>query len=220
MLVAQLLATLALGGGTSAKMLYFNSTNGVNGCGSSCKDAGTFVCLGSMASLAACEAACANYTAAGCEIMTYSPWSKHCWTRTDDVWAPVGSGTGNTAGCDPARVKGCGTHPPPFNGSIVATIGGSIGTPTHPLSTGVALDFWLPHDPNYGHKWGNASALELDLDDPTLVALATAMAPGLLRIGGSPEDSIMFDPSPDDTSCNINGTAQPNASYFCSQVHP
>lgn len=57
----------------------------------------------------------------------------------------------------------------------------------------------------------------LDLENPTLIALASSLAPGLLRIGGSPEDSIVFDA---DGTCVVNGTQAPNASYFCSQVHP
>jgi hypothetical protein len=83
----------------------------------------------------------------------------------------------------------------------------------------VALDLWRADDPSYGHKWGNSSALLLDLDDPTLVALASSLAPGILRIGGSPEDSIVFDVN---GTCTPNGTAAPNPSYACAgtQLHP
>lgn len=105
------------------------------------------------------------------------------------------------------------------DGSVAATIGDVVGVPTHPGYPGVALDFWRADDPSYGHKWGNSSALLLDLDDPTLVALASSLAPGILRIGGSPEDSIVFDV---DGTCAPNGTAAPNPGYACAgtQLHP
>ena len=148
-----LLQLLLLQPAAQAELRFFNSTNAVNGCGSSCSNkTAPFVCLGGMPSLGDCKAACARFQAGrGCDILTYSPWSKHCWTRTDDKWAPVGSGIGNVAGCDPARVKGCGPHPPPYTGAIKATIGthpAASAVKTHPATLSVALDFWLPHDPN------------------------------------------------------------------------
>ena len=51
-----------------------------------------------------------------------------------------------------------------------------------------------------------------------LRAAARALAPAVLRLGGSPEDSVIFD---DDGSCVPgSGGAGPFAPYYCSQVQP
>lgn len=59
--------------------------------------------------------------------------------------------------------------------------------------------------------------LGIDLGDASLRAYAAALAPALLRLGGSPEDSIVFDA---DGSCAPGGGGQPPGPYYCSQVHP
>eukprot|EP01051_Picozoa_sp_SAG22_P011500 SAG22_NODE_1113_length_5533_cov_5.884063_8_plen_92_part_00 len=46
--------------------------------------------------------------------------------------------------------------------------------------------------PPDGYQWGDASVLVLDLSSPRLLALSKALAPGILRIGGSPIDSIEY----------------------------
>lgn len=63
---------------------------------------------------------------------------------------------------------------------------------THPLSPAVTFDFWRWDDPFYGPKFMNSSALYIDLTNPLLRSLASALAPAILRIGGSPEDGIVF----------------------------
>jgi len=65
-----------------------------------------------------------------------------------------------------------------------------ILTRLHPSQT---LDFWRWDDPTFGEKWQNSSAQEIDLSSPALRALTAALGPGLIRIGGSPDDSIVFD---------------------------
>lgn len=152
--------------------------------------------------------------------MTWSSSSHHCWERTDNQWQPIVA-SGDVAGCIAGTIPGCSGPPPPWNGtSVTATIETSVAIGhVNPLSPGVALDFWKWNDPTYGVKWHNSSAQEIDLSDPGLRALASALSPALLRIGGSPDDSIVFDV---DGTCvpgsGGNGPA-PNG-YYCSQVHP
>lgn len=99
---------------------------------------------------------------------------------------------------------------------------------------GVTLDLWRADDPQYGSKWGNASALALALT-PRLANLAGALGPGVLRIGGSPQDSLAYQlrggdcpgavaplstatvTSPSDAT---SAPDAPDATYYCSQVRP
>lgn len=63
----------------------------------------------------------------------------------------------------------------------------------------------------YGEKWGNASCLTIDLENPRLRAAAAALAPAVLRLGGSPEDSVVFD-----TGGCVPGA--PFEGFACSQT--
>lgn len=54
----------------------------------------------------------------------------------------------------------------------------------------------------------------MDFKNPDLIAAAKGLAPGLLRLGGSPIDSIQFD---FDGKCVIGGK-QPSPHFHCSQV--
>ena len=54
-----------------------------------------------------------------------------------------------------------------------------------------SLDFWPASKCDYGTcPWANASALELDLGDPLLVAAVRALSPLALRVGGSLADQL------------------------------
>ena len=220
---ASLLRALALCGalaGVAATWHYFPDSNGVPGCGDSCSSHGTYTCLGNTATEGACVALCAAN--ATCHLMTWSQGTRNCWTRDTVTWDATSS-PGDTAGCDDDFVADCGAPAPPANVTAVAVqidTGTTLGT-TDPLSPAVALDFWRSDDPRFGVKWGNSSALNLDLTHPRLRALVSALAPGLLRLGGSPEDSLLYG-SPEDGTCfpqsGGNGTAP--GGYYCSQVHP
>eukprot|EP01059_Diplonema_ambulator_P014673 TRINITY_DN25614_c0_g1_i1.p1 TRINITY_DN25614_c0_g1~~TRINITY_DN25614_c0_g1_i1.p1 ORF type:complete len:500 (+),score=166.65 TRINITY_DN25614_c0_g1_i1:33-1502(+) len=85
----------------------------------------------------------------------------------------------------------------------------------HPRSPGITFDFWLHNDTKYGEKWGNASILTLNLHDPNLNALMKGLAPGMIRIGGSPVDSVVYDVG----GCTPGGSG-PSSTYYCSQVQP
>eukprot|EP01051_Picozoa_sp_SAG22_P013097 SAG22_NODE_1431_length_4441_cov_1.510134_2_plen_278_part_00 len=74
--------------------------------------------------------------------------------------------------------------------SSTVRISGSVVATTLDEYLSVDLDWWhnTTHDcaPAQGRScWGNAGALWLDLDNPRIKAAAAALAPGLLRIGGS-----------------------------------
>eukprot|EP01084_Bolivina_argentea_P004811 9113_1 len=56
---------------------------------------------------------------------------------------------------------------------------------------GFTIDWWKQNG-EYGPKWGNAGILTLDLSNTNLIALTKAITPAVLRIGGSPEDSIIY----------------------------
>jgi hypothetical protein len=202
---------------SSASWVYVPDQNAVDGCGMTCTDNGPFRCLGTFPSpqgLGACEALC-NKTAS-CSIMTYSSATGHCWERTDGRW-DLTDAAGTTAGCDTDRVPAC-TPPPPYNRTnVTILVGPPAGVPLHPLAPAVALDFWLASDPTFGEKWGNSGVLTIDLSDANLEMYAKALAPAVLRLGGSPEDSIVYDA---DGTCAQGGGAGPFPHYYCSQVHP
>ncbi len=128
-------------------------------------------------------------------------------------------GAGAVAGCDDSAVAGCAPpSPPPPVRNVSAAVGARVAR-THALHPAVALDFWRADDPTFGAKWARSSALTIDLTSPALLAAARALAPALLRLGGSPEDSLVFDDG--DGACTPqSGGDGPFAPYFCSQVHP
>lgn len=70
-----------------------------------------------------------------------------------------------------------------------------------------------------GKKWGDAGILTANLTNPNLLAAATQLSPGVLRIGGSPEDSITYDFDGACAHASITPSQSHNA-YYCSQVHP
>merc|ERR1711991_418816 len=57
---------------------------------------------------------------------------------------------------------------------------------------GFTIDWWKSDDPTWGPKWGNAGFLTLNLSNPNLIALTKAISPAILRIGGTPQDSIIY----------------------------
>ena len=223
MAVTRLSLSLFMGRASAADVWYnYSSTNAMNGCGMVCVNNGDFICLGTLPSADACAAACA--AAPTCASYTYSPGTQHCWTRRDAQWLPEPS-AGASSGCDAARVSAgstpCGPPPPtPRTPNVTATIDTSVVLGrTHPLHPAVALDFWRPDDKTFGVKWGRSGAQNIDLTSPVLRAAARALAPAVLRLGGSPEDSLVFDA--DGSSCvPQSGGSGPYAPYFCSQVHP
>ena len=80
------------------------------GCpGTGCHDVKGFKYQGMKENATSCEATC-TASAATCDIWLRSEGSKHCWWRTDHVWAPS-SGKGVVSGCregGAACVPGCG----------------------------------------------------------------------------------------------------------------
>lgn len=174
-----------------------------------------FVCLGTLDTAALC-AALAESASVG--IYTWSPGTHHCWTRSDGQWEPLAA-PGLASGCDDAAINGCAPPTPlPPTSNLSASVGTTAIATTHSLHPAVTFDFWRSDDARFGEKWGNSSALTIDLTSPTLRAAAAALAPALLRLGGSPEDSVNFD---SDGSCvPQSGGAGPFPGYFCSQVQP
>jgi len=135
--------------GVTSSWVYYPNRNGVPGCGDACSSHGTYTCLGTAASEAACVALCA--AAADCHVMTWSQGTGHCWTRSEVTW-DFESSPGDTAGCDDAFIADCGTPVPPANVtavSVLVNVSTTLGT-TNPLSPAVALDFWRSDDPRFG----------------------------------------------------------------------
>eukprot|EP00759_Apiculatamorpha_spiralis_P009970 PhF_6_TR17007/c0_g1_i4/m.25761 len=97
-----------------------------------------------------------------------------------------------------------------LHATITSQQGGSVSS-YHP---GVTLDWWLSNDPTYGYQWGNNSILTIDFESPKLIALGQGLAPGVLRLGGSPVDSIMF--AETEEECNQYQHASPSSqSHRC-----
>jgi len=204
---------------SSANWVYFANTNDVPNSGPDCQNASKpYICLGTTLSLSSCQNACVKWSAK-CAVFTWSATSNYCWTRTDGIWSPTQQ-QGITAACNDAIV-GASCSNVPYNGPITASVNTSqpAGVRSHPLSPAVTLDFWRPDDPRFGQKWGNSSALFINLADPQLRALASALAPAILRLGGSPEDSLVFSAKQGDCKPMSAGNG-PFGKYFCSQVHP
>lgn len=179
-----------------------------------CTSPPPFRCLGLFpgATPDACFDACVKD--ADCAEATWAADDGRCFTRTDGEWNLVAGAT--AAVCDSTRVPHCAPTPPANGTLITATIADApSGVTTHALSPGVTLDGW---NVSQFPRWGVASFLALDLADVKLRALATAIGPGILRLGGSPADSILFDT--DGTCVAGTGGDGPAPNYFCSQVKP
>jgi hypothetical protein len=138
------------------------------------------------------------------------------------MWATI-TADGDVAGCNNASVAGCSSPSPPTpvptTSNLTITLSSAAPvSKTHALHPALALDFWRSDDPRFGVKWGNSSAITIDLTDPVLRAAASALAPAILRLGGSPDDSVIFDT--DGTCVPQSGGDGPFPGYYCSQVHP
>ena len=183
-----------------------------------CKNLPHMMCVGSLASAAACEDSCGK--AHGCAVWTWSEHSHHCWHRTDHVWAPKPA-AGIVSGCDQTTLGTICALPPapaPVSPHVNVSLG-SAGGEVSPNSPAVALDWWVKEDPKYGFQWGDASILVLDLENPKLLAYARALAPAVLRLGGSPIDSIEYAIGPEaEKSCaRGKGSAGGAGGNTCSQ---
>ena len=199
---------------TADQWLYVTDQNAVDGCGMECNTNKPYKCLGTVNNFQDCTTLCSKDI--DCDIVTYSNTTGNCWTRLDAVWSPISS-SGTTSGCDTSLVTGCKAIPPYSELNVTFKVKGQVGVPLHPLAPAVALDFWLSSDPVYGEKWENSGILTIDLNNPDLIKYSSAIAPAILRLGGSPEDSITFDTDGTCTPGNGNG---PSSNYYCSQVHP
>ena len=57
---------------------------------------------------------------------------------------------------------------------------------------GFTCDWWRHNHPTYGVKWMEAGMLTLDLTSTRLRYLTTSLTPALWRIGGTPEDEVVY----------------------------
>jgi hypothetical protein len=198
----------------------YAGSNAVPHCPSTCTTAPPFRCLGlfpekTTGGADACFAACVAEGGA-CAQATWAASDGRCFTRTDSLWELV---AGNTiAACNNATLRGCAAAPPVNNSVLAASVAsGARGVRMHPLAPAVTLDGWNASYPA-SFNWTNSSFLALDLADAKLRALARAIGPAVLRLGGSPEDSIFYDV--DGTCVAGSGGDGPAGDYFCSQVKP
>lgn len=179
------------------------------------------VCVGAKQSAAACETTCSD--APTCSVWAWSASTHHCWHRTDKVWDPQ-SASGVTSGCSRTRVgAACAAPPPPAPVSpdvTVAALPWQNNTAVSPHTPAVALDWWVKEDSKYGFQWGDTSILVLDLQNPMLRAVASSLAPAVLRLGGSPIDSIEYamTPGAKATCARGKGTPGGSAGFTCSQT--
>lgn len=164
----------------------YSGLNAVSHCPATCVTRPPFRCLGLFpgANATRCIAACIADGA--CSQATWAADDGRCFTRTDGLWQLV---AGNTvSACNNDTVRGCALPPPANNSAVTAVVAGTAsGVAMHALAPAVTLDGWNISSAGVGPKWGASSYLALDLASPRLIALASAVGPGLLRLGGSPE---------------------------------
>ena len=113
--------------------------------------------------------------------------------------------------CAAAAALAAAAPTPDATVAVAATVTGTAADAFQ--WTGVNLDFWPATKP----KWGLAGALNLDLENPRLRALAGGLRGSLLRLGGSPADFLLYGVSADACSpANLNRTQPvPGNAYFC-----
>ena len=211
-----LLCALAASQPLPSGWVVYPGQNAVSHCPSTCTSTGPFRCLGLFPgpTAAPCFAAC--LADSDCSQATWASDDGRCFTRTDGAWELVGGAT--VAACNNATVVGCEPPPPSNNTVLTAEVASApSGVQLHALAPAVTLDGW---NGTLFPRWGTGSYLALDLDSPRLLALASALAPGLLRLGGSPEDSIQFDPTGTACVAGSGGSGPAPGGYFCSQVRP
>ena len=81
---------------------------------------------------------------------------------------------------------------------------------------GFNLDYWK----NNTESFGTSSIPYIDFSNRDLITLTKALSPAILRIGGSGEDSVIYNISGecnDAQKWNISGSP---SSYYCSEVKP
>eukprot|EP01084_Bolivina_argentea_P042190 77826_1 len=78
---------------------------------------------------------------------------------------------------------------------------------------GFNLDYW---EDNHEH-FGNSSIPYINFKNKDLLALTSAVSPAMLRIGGSGEDSVIYNIS---NECNEPNKWNISGPYYCSEVHP
>jgi len=71
---------------------------------------------------------------------------------------------------------------------IVNKVAGEVST--HFL--GFTNDWWLSDGP-FGKKWNNVSILFWNLSDPLVISLVQELSPATWRIGGTPEDTVVYE---------------------------
>jgi hypothetical protein len=91
-----------------------------------------------------------------------------------------------------------------------------------PQRAGTAVHLSLPLDPGFVSAtvdyMPGVGVLDLDLDDPSLLAHASALAPGLLRLGGSASDLTVFATNRSSCAATLAAAAPggaPGSAYVC-----
>ena len=197
--------------------VVYNGQNAVPHCPNTCTSTHPpFRCLGLFPGPSATPCIDACISDATCSQVTWAADDGRCFTRADGLWNLTSGGT--VAACNNNTVPGC-LPPPPANSTVITVEVSTtpLGVPMHPLAPAVTLDGW---NGTLFPKWGNGSYLALDLRNPDLIRYASALAPAILRLGGSPEDSIEY--TLDGSGCvpGSGGNGPAPEGYYCSQVHP
>ena len=82
------------------------------------------------------------------------------------------------------------THP--SSATATVEIGKQIAEVWPRIFRGFTADWWRHNNPGNGDRWQWAGMLTLDLGNTRLRNLTKALAPAIWRIGGSPEDSVVY----------------------------
>lgn len=120
-------------------------------------------------------------------------------------------------------------HPPepPPKASRAAEVSVKVDTATPGIrmaapfrGVSVTFDFWPPNKAKWSvNRKGGCGALDMDLTQPDLRYLAMQLHGSLLRLGGSPVDSLLYETPDTPSACTdaeINKTRpSPSGGYFC-----
>eukprot|EP01083_Nonionella_stella_P167678 564222_1 len=79
---------------------------------------------------------------------------------------------------------------------------------------GFNLDYWK----NNTESFGTSSIPYIDFSNRDLITLTSALSPAILRIGGSPSDSVIYNISGECNDATKSNLAP--QSYYCSEVKP
>ena len=129
----------------------------------------------------------------GCVVWTFAVAEKSCWLKDNN--------RGSQKEAD--RITGQCSEPPSPPSTVEVTVepNATLVATTGATFVSYTMDWWAPDQGCKPEGWGpHANVLEVDLRSPKLRALARALGPATLRIGGSLDKKVRYE-MPGTPSC-------------------